>query len=250
MLARKNKTESEVRQEDRIFIPKMNTKMMDSILRHSTQVRTFKSKDAATFMDLERMTPRHRKGKVDAEALARDKELKENYEMSQTVLQIASNAEQIQELLKNVVINRIEKDMCKFKSMPTLKERQKYLEFLIGEYCSSFDSFRRLFNNPKYDSFVENKLLILVTKESLEEIERQKTKRDSLELIKKELVFKNFEALRNDISSRETMLEAYHSLDKLIEDSKLKLSRLTKEKIEVSLKIKSYQQEIVSFSLP
>lgn len=245
MLARKTKPDAEVRQEERIFIPKMNVKMMDSILRHSSQPRLFVKKEITTLMDLERMSPKGKRGKIAAHSQDKANELKDHFEMNQAMLHKVSDAERIQELLRSVVVNKIEKDIELYKHMPTLKERQKHLENVINEYCSNFDTFRRLFSNPRHDAFVEKKLLALVSRESLEEIEKEKSKRDSLDLVKKELVFKNYETMRNDISSRETMLEACNSLDKMIDESKAKLSRYTTDKIECSVNIKNFHQEIV-----
>lgn len=245
ILARKTKTDNEVRQEERIFIPKMNVKMMDSIMRHTSQPRTFASREITTLMDLQRLSPKNKNGKANPEAMAKEKELKDKFEMSQVMLNKASDAERIQDLLRSVVINKIEKDLELYKKMATLKERQKYLETVIKEYCGNFDTFRRLFSNPKHDSFIEQKLLTLVSKDSLEDIEKEKSKRDSLDLIRKELVFKNYETMRNDISARETMLEACGSLEKLIEESKSKVSRYTTEKIDCSMKIKYFHQEMV-----
>jgi hypothetical protein len=39
LLARKNKPEKDSRQEDKLSLPKMNVRMMDSILRHTNQPR-------------------------------------------------------------------------------------------------------------------------------------------------------------------------------------------------------------------
>ena len=244
-LARKTKNEIESRQEERIFIPKLNFKMVDSIMRHVSQPRTFNKKEIATIMDLQRMAPKIRSGKNDPDMIAKARELKTHFENSQALLHKASDIESIQELLKAVVINRIEKDLEEYKQMATLKERQKYLENSIKEYISNFDTFRKIFSNPRHDSFVEGSLLMLVSKDSLEDIEKQKIKRESLDIIKKEVVFKTYEALRNDITSRETMLEAVQSLDKLIVESREKISKFTAEKIEWSLKIKDFQQEQV-----
>lgn len=245
-LARKTKAEIETRQEDRIFIPKLNVKMVDSIMRHVSQPRTFNKKEIVTIMDLQRLAPKVRKGKYsDPDNAAKAHEMKSHFEASQALLHKATDIESIQELLKAVVINRIEKDLEEYKQMPTLKERQKHLEASIKEYCSNFDTFRKIFSNPRHDSFVDKSLMILVSKDSLEDLEKQKIKRESLDLVKKEIVFKTYEALRNDISSRETMLEACHSLDKLIEDSRQKIAKYTTEKIECSSKIKDFQQEMV-----
>lgn len=80
----------------------------------------------------------------------------------------------------------------------------------------------------------------LVTKESLDDIEWEMKKRESLDLIKGDLVIKNYETLRNDISSRLTMLEAYHAIDRLIEESKTKIHNFTLEKIDNSSRIKDF----------
>lgn len=40
LLARKNKPEKDTRQEDKLSLPKMNVRMMDSILRHTNQPRS------------------------------------------------------------------------------------------------------------------------------------------------------------------------------------------------------------------
>lgn len=248
-LARKTKSgETETRQEDRIFIPKLNVRMVDSIMRHVSQPRTFNKKEIVTIMDLQRLSPKFKKGKVDPDTIAKAREMKTHFEASQALLHKASDTESIQELLRAVVINRIEKDLDEYKQMPTLKERQKHLESSINEYCSNFETFRKIFSNPKHDAYVDQSLMTLVSKESLEDIEKHKIKRESLDTNKKEAVFKTYEALRNDISSREMMLEACSSLDKLIQETRAKISKYTSEKIECSSRIKDFQQELVNES--
>ena len=280
MLARKNKPEQESRGavEEKIFIPKLNTKMMDSIMRHSSNPRQFGKKEILTIMDLERMSPKaNKKGRLEGDALVKAREMRHNFEMSQSLLAMLSDVERSQNLLRTVVLHKIEKELDHFKNLATLAERQKYLERFIKEYISNFDVLRKIFSNQKHDSFIENHLMNLVTKESLDDIERTKKKKElpdeplpSLESMtdaktakaaeahakftavlkqsRKDLVLKNYETIRNDISSRLTMLEAYHAIDRLLEESKKKINEYKVEKIECSQRIKDYNQERVTNS--
>ena len=226
----------------------MNVRMIDAIMRHQSHPRVFGKREIKTIMELERISPKVKKGgRLDVEATELANQLKNNFELSQALLNRVSDVERVQELLRAVVVHRIEKELEQYKRMPTLKDRQKHLDSIINEYISNFDSLRKYFTNPKQDSFVEKKLMSLVTKESLEDIEKEKSKRESLEIIRKEMVSKHYESIRNDISSRETMLEAFQVLEKMIIDSKTKITRYTNDKIEWSKAIKDFQQEVASF---
>lgn len=160
------------------------------------------------------------------------------------MLNALSDIEKTEAILKQIVINKIEKEIDYFKSMSLLKDRQKYLESYIKANVSNFGSLRKLFSSSANDAFIEDNLMNLVSKESLEDIERAKAKRESPENAKIELISRNYETLRNDISSRLTMLEAYHAIDELINSSKKKIEECKKEKIECSLRIRDYHQEI------
>ena len=199
-------------------------------------------------MDLQRMSPKSKKGMVtknELEAFAKVQELKAQFQISQSILHMLSDIETCQELLKVVVINKIEKELEVFKSMSSLKERQKRLEGFIHEYISNFDTLRKVFSNSKYDKFIEKDLMNLVTLESLEDIEKSKLKKVSVDMHAKELLLRQYELIRNDISARLAMLEALNAMDRLIEESEAKIEQYNKEKIEYSLKVKDYNQEIV-----
>jgi hypothetical protein len=199
-------------------------------------------------MDLQRMSPKNKKGLVtkhELEAFAKMQELKAQFQISQSILHMLSDIETCQELLKVVVINKIEKELDVFKSMTSLKERQKRLEGFILEYISNFDTLRKVFSNSKYDKFIEKELMNLVSTDSLEDIEKSKIKKVSVDMHAKELLLRQYELIRNDISSRLAMLEALNAMDRLIEESEAKIEQYNKEKIEHSLKIKEYNQDIV-----
>ena len=206
-------------------------------------------KEALTIMDLQRMSPKSKKGNVtrnEIEAFAKVQELKAQFQISQSILHMLSDIETCQELLKVVVINKIEKELEVFKATPSLKERQKRLEGFINEYISNFDTLRKVFSNSKYDQFIEKDLMNLVSQESLEDIEKSKLKKVSVDMHAKELLLRQYELIRNDISSRLAMLEALNAMDRLIEDSEAKIEQYNKEKIEYSTKVKEYNQEIVA----
>ncbi len=204
-------------------------------------------------MDLQRMAPKTKKGMVtkdELEAFAKMQELKAQFQISQSILHMLSDIETCQELLKVVVINKIEKELDIFKSMSSLKERQKRLEGFIHEYIANFDTLRKVFSNSKYDQFIEKELMNLVSLESLEDIEKSKLKKVSVDMHTKELLLRQYELIRNDISSRLAMLEALNAMDRLIEDSEAKTEQYNKEKIEHSLKIKEFNQEMVATADP
>lgn len=73
------------------------------------------------------------------------RELKAQFEISQSVTNSLTDTERSQELLKAIVIHKIEKELPEFKKIQSLKERQKYLEPFINEYVSNFDTLRKLF---------------------------------------------------------------------------------------------------------
>lgn len=200
-------------------------------------------------MDLQRMAPKSKKGivtKHELEAFAKVQELKAQFQISQSILHMLSDIETCQELLKVVVINKIEKELDVFKSIASMKERQKRLEGFIHEYISNFDTLRKVFSNSKYDQFIEKDLMNLVSLESLEDIEKSKLKKVSVDMHAKELLLRQYELIRNDISARLAMLEALNAMDRLIEESEAKIEQYNKEKIEHSLKVKEYNQEIVA----
>jgi hypothetical protein len=204
-------------------------------------------------MDLQRMAPKTKKGMVtkdELEAFAKMQEIKAQFQISQSILHMLSDIETCQELLKVVVINKIEKELDIFKSMSSLKERQKRLEGFIHEYIANFDTLRKVFSNSKYDQFIEKELMNLVSLESLEDIEKSKLKKVSVDMHTKELLLRQYELIRNDISSRLAMLEALNAMDRLIEDSEAKTEQYNKEKIEHSLKIKEFNQEMVATADP
>jgi len=239
LLARKSKPE-DTRQEEKIFMPKLNVRMVDSIMRHTSQPRTFAKKEMLTIMDLQRSQAQGREHDKKPEDLVVERI---HFEISQQMLHLLSDGEKCQELLRSIVINKIEKEIAVYKSMPSQKDRQKHLELFIKDFIGNYEALRKYFTNPQHDSFIENNLLQLVTKDSLDEIEKAKKKRDQTDF-HKEIAIKNYESIRNDISSRLTMLEAYHAIDKLIAESEQKIEKYSKEKIECSIKIMNYCQDV------
>lgn len=198
-------------------------------------------------MDIQRLSPKSKRDtrNPDNDAFFKIQELKSKYQVSQTILHMLSDIDTCQKLLKDVVINKIEKEMEVFKGFETLKERQKHLEGFINEYIGNFDSLRRVFSNTKYDKYIETDLLVLVSQEGLEDIEKQKNKRSMVDMAAKEQLLRQYEAIRNDITNRIVMLEALNSMDRLIDESEVRIEQYTQEKIDHSIKIKDFNQEVV-----
>lgn len=170
--------------------------------------------------------------------------MKQNFEVSQHMMNVMSEIERSKEVFLTIVVNKIEKELPHLKKLEELKDRQRYLESIIKECIGKFDTLRKIFSNTRKETFIEDVLMNLVTKESLEDIEKQMLKREISKVDLKESAIKSYDLLRHDISNRTTMLDAYQVLEKLIEESKQKIIAHKMDKIECALRVRSHQTEV------
>jgi hypothetical protein len=170
--------------------------------------------------------------------------IKQNFEVSQHMLNILNEIERSKEVLHTIVVRKIEKELPQLKMLDDLKDRRLYLEVIIKECVGKFETLRKIFSNTRKDTYIEDVLMNLVTKESLEDIEKQMKKREATKYDHNEAAVKTYDLLRHDISNRTTMLEAYQVLEKLIEESKEKIILHKMDKIECALRIRAYQSDV------
>lgn len=198
-------------------------------------------------MDLERTSKRKPPGSssvVDEELAEKARAMKQNFEVSQHMLNIMSEIERSKEVFHTIVVRKIEKDLPQIKMLEELKDRQRYLEAVIKDCIGRFETLRKIFSNQRKDNYIEEVLMNLVTAESLEDIEKQLRKREATKDDQREAAIKSYDLLRHDISNRHTMLDAYQVLEKLIDESKEKIIQHKMDKIECALRLRSHQTEI------
>jgi hypothetical protein len=255
LLARKNNPQKPKMNDDRIFIPNLNEKMMDSILRQTDKVSrvsgwltigTFEKKEILTLMDFQRNAKKksHSPNTVEEDTDEKNQILKQNFEVSQHMMNILNEIERSKEVLYTIVIRKIEKELPQLKILDDIKDRRLYLEVIIKECIGKFDTLRKIFSNTRKDTYIEDVLMNLVTKESLEDIEKQMKNRKANKNVHNEATIKTYDLLRHDISNRTVMLDAYQVMEKLIEESKEKIIYHKMAKIECALRIRAYQSEV------
>src|SRR3990167_97792 len=166
-------------------------------------------------MDLERNSKKKQTGGslVDDELVEKARIMKQNFEVSQHMMNVMSEIERSKEVFLTVVVNKIEKEILHLKKLEDLKDRQRYLESIIKDCIGKFDTLRKIFSNTRKETFIEDVLMNLVTKESLEDIEKQMKKRELAKVDQRESAIKSYDLLRQDISNRNTMLDAYQVLE-------------------------------------